>query len=73
MKNLKVIVSLHPFNETAIDNLLINVPEFANGNTPDNINLNQKRQVYSQIKQMNHVGSNKTYNSFFEAHVTNLN
>ena len=73
MKNIETGLTLHPFNEKAINDLLTNVPDFANGNKPENLNLNQKKQVYSQIKHMNHDGSNNTYNLFFEAVVSTLN
>ena len=73
MNNLQIDIALHPYNTEAIDSLLINVPEFANGFTPEKLNLNQKKQIYRQIKQMNHKESNNTYNLFFEAVVTKLN
>lgn len=71
--NIELNITLHPFNERVIDSLLVNVPEFANGNTPENINLNQKKQIYSQIKLINNEMSNRTYNLFFEAEVSKLN
>lgn len=71
--NIELNIRLHTFNEEAIDALLMNVPEFANGNRPELLNLNQKKQIYSQIKQMDHDQSNNTYNLFFEAAVSALN
>jgi len=71
--NIEINIPLHPFNQNAMDNLLINVPKFANGFTPENLTLNQKKQIYSQIKRFNHEQSNKTYNLFFEAEVSILN
>lgn len=70
---IELDIVLHPYNTEAIDHLLINVPEFANGNTPERLNLNQKKQIYQQIKQLNHKMSNRTYNLYFEAVVSNLN
>lgn len=73
MENVNIEIALHPFNESAINNLLINSPKFANGFKPDELNIYQKKQIYSQIKQMDHKKSNNVYNLFFEATVSNLN
>jgi len=71
--DIELNIPLHPFNEEVLDTLLINQPKFANGFKPENMNLNQKKQVYRQIKQFNSEKSNRVYNLFFEAIVSKLN
>ena len=71
--NIELNITLHPFNETVIDTLLTNSPKFANGFKPENLNLNQKKQIYNQIKNFNSEKSNRTYNLFFEVEVSKLN
>ena len=73
MENIEINIPLHTFNEIAMNSLLINVPKFANGFKPDELNIYQKKQIYQQIKQMNHKKSNNVYNLFFETTVSTLN
>ena len=73
MENIEIRIVLHTFNEKVINELLINSPKFANGYKHNELSIYQKKQIYSQIKQMNHKQSNRVYNLFFEAIVSTLN
>lgn len=70
MKNIELEISIHPFNEVVMNDLIAAVPSFAKikANTKE-----EKIRIYNRIKDMNHKKGNRIYNQFFESYVQTLN